>query len=402
MPSPFKLPRLPLAGEPLPWSSDSFSEFAAAAALCRLDGMAEAFARNDLFRATWALKEAQASNLIESTATTFDEVVVAQTGVVLSRSRRDDVAEVLNCRKAITEGICAVREGTPITLSLIKNLHAVLLDGAGGMGKNPGTFRNIQVHIGRPGSGIENAVYIPPPPQMLQGLLENWLQFLTRTDLNPLVQAAVIYAFKDYLKESGERYGFIEKMKKDPSITQEDFNKKRELFGVIVFESDQDLDPLTAYLCCEDRWQIELVFDAYKNDECRDCTNVQDDFSVFGSEFVNSLATILTCRLRRRAQRAGLLNKCSFKDLMEDLATAWRRVDGPLSPASDDSYWVTDYPGVFDLLERLGLSKPKPNSKAKPEVTSQGIVVHRRPGRPRTRPIIYGPPRPRGRPRKRQ
>lgn len=136
---------------------------------------------------------------------------------------------------------------------------------------------------------------------MLQGLLENWLQFLTRTDLNPLVQAAVIYAFKDYLKESGERYGFIEKMKKDPGITQEDFNKKRELFGVIVFESDQDLDPLTAYLCCEDRWQIKLVFDAYKNDECRDCTNVQDDFSVFGSEFVNSLATILTCRLRRRA-----------------------------------------------------------------------------------------------------
>lgn len=53
-------------------------------------------------------------------------------------------------------------------------------------------------------------------------------------------------------------------MKKDPSITQEDFNKKRELFGVIVFESDQDLDPLTAYLCYEDRWQIELLFDAYK------------------------------------------------------------------------------------------------------------------------------------------
>ena len=159
---------------------------------------------------------------------------------------------------------------------------------------------------------------------------------------------------------------------------------------------------MTAYLCYEDRWQIELLFDAYKNDECRDCTNVQDDFSVFGSEFVNFLATILTCRLRRRAQRAGLLNKCSFKDLMEDLATAWRKVDGPLSPPSDDSYWVTDYPGVFDLLERLGLSKPKPNAKAKPEVTAEGIVVHRRPGRPRTRPIIYGPPRPRGRPRKYQ
>lgn len=194
MPSPFNLLRLPLAGEPLPWSSDSFSEFAAAAALCRLDGMAEAFARNDLFRATWALKEAQASNLIEGTATTFDEVAAAQTGIVLPLSRRDDVTEVLNCRKAMAEGISAVRGGTPITLSLIKALHAVLLDGAGGMGKNPGAFRNVQVHIGRPGSGIENAVYIPPPPQMLQGLLENWLQFLTRTDLNPLVQTAVMHA----------------------------------------------------------------------------------------------------------------------------------------------------------------------------------------------------------------
>lgn len=137
MPSPFNLLRLPLAGEPLPWSSDSFSEFAAAAALCRLDGMAEAFARNDLFRATWALKEAQASNLIEGTATTFDEVAAAQTGIVLPLSRRDDVTEGLNCRKAMAEGISAVRGGTPITLSLIKALHAVLLDGAGGMGKNP-------------------------------------------------------------------------------------------------------------------------------------------------------------------------------------------------------------------------------------------------------------------------
>lgn len=156
--------------------------------------MAEAFARNDLFRATRALKKAQASNLIEGTATTFDEVAVAQTGVVLSRSRRDDVAEVLNCREAMAEGICAVRGGTPITLSLIKDLHAVLLDGAGGMGKNPGAFRNIQVHIGRLGSGIEHAVYIPPAPQHLQELLENWLQFLARTDLNPLVQAAVMHA----------------------------------------------------------------------------------------------------------------------------------------------------------------------------------------------------------------
>ena len=194
MPSPFNLPRLPLAGEPLPWSSDSFREFAAAASLCRLDGMTEAFARRDLLCSTWTLKEAQASNLIEGTATMFDEVVGAQAGVVPPLSRRDDVMEVLNCRNAMAEGISAVRGGTPITLSLIKDLHAMLLDGAGSREKKPGAFRNVQVHIGRPGAGIKHAFYIPPAPLHLQKLLENWLQFLARTDLNPLVQAAVMHA----------------------------------------------------------------------------------------------------------------------------------------------------------------------------------------------------------------
>lgn len=210
-----------------------------------------------------------------------------------------------------------------------------------------------------------------------------------------------LYAFKDYAKASDERFRFIESMKKDARITQADFEKKASLFGVIVFESDQDLDPLTAYLCYEDRWQIELVFDMYKNDECLDHTNVQDDCSVQGNEFVNFIATILTCRLRRRAQRAGLLNQSSFKDLMEDLGTAWRKAESPAGiPTSGDEYWVTNYPGVFGLLETLGLSKEQPDSKTKPVVTAQDLVVPRKRGRPRVRPIIYGPPRPRGRPRK--
>lgn len=209
-----------------------------------------------------------------------------------------------------------------------------------------------------------------------------------------------LYAFKNYAKESGERNAFIEKMKKDSAITQAQFEQKSRLFGVIVFESDQDLEPLTAYLCYEDRWQIELVFDAYKNDEGLDRTGVQNDFAVRGNEFVNFISTVLTCRLRRRTQRSGLLNKSSFRDLMDDLATAWRKVDGPLEPTSKDEYWVTDYPGVFVMLEALGLSKPGAASKCKPTVTAQGIVVPNKRGRPRIRPIIYGPPRPRGRPRK--
>ena len=42
-----------------------------------------------------------------------------------------------------------------------------------------------------------------------------------------------------------------------------------------------------AYTCYADRWLLELVFNRYKNDEGLDRTNVQNDFPVIGSEFIN-------------------------------------------------------------------------------------------------------------------
>ena len=48
-----------------------------------------------------------------------------------------------------------------------------------------------------------------------------------------------------------------------------------------------------------------------------------------GSEFINFISTVLTCRLIQKARDAGLLNKMSYKDLMDDLSSAWRMVDAP-------------------------------------------------------------------------
>ena len=53
--------------------------------------------------------------------------------------------------------------------------------------------------------------------------------------------------------------------------------KKKDSFGTIVFESDEDMQPLIAYRSYSDRWLLELVFNRYKNDECLDHTNVQND-----------------------------------------------------------------------------------------------------------------------------
>lgn len=197
-----------------------------------------------------------------------------------------------------------------------------------------------------------------------------------------------LYSFKDTRKAANEEAAYLANVQRKQTFSPEKYAAKKNLFGVIVLESDRDLEPRTAYLCYEDRWLLELVFNRYKNDECLDHTNVQGDFSVIGSEFINFLSTVATCRIIRKAEACGLLDNMSYAELMDDLSSAWRRVDAPADPSSDDNGWVHTLQIVFDEMERLGLSRPVP----KPEPKKRG----RKP----KEPDVQKPKRPRGRPRK--
>ena len=170
-----------------------------------------------------------------------------------------------------------------------------------------------------------------------------------------------LYSFKDAGKAAKEEAAYLENANRKNTFSPEQYEKKGKLFGVIVLESDQNLDPKVAYTCYEDRWLLELVFKRYKSDECLDHTGAQGDFSVIGSEFVNYISTVATCRIVKKAEQAGLLNKMSYGDLMDDLSSAWRKTDAPNDPATDDGYWVHTLKKVFEELEALGLSKPIPN-----------------------------------------
>jgi hypothetical protein len=130
------------------------------------------------------------------------------------------------------------------------------------------------------------------------------------------------------------------------------------------------------------------VFDRYKSDECLDRTGVQSDFSVIGSEFVNFISTLVTCRIIRKARAAGVLEDKTYGNLIEDLNTAWRAADAPSPPRSDDGCWVHALKYVLEDMERLGLSEPAP----KPEPKKRG--------RPKKSPETAGPKRLSGRPRK--
>jgi hypothetical protein len=164
-----------------------------------------------------------------------------------------------------------------------------------------------------------------------------------------------LYAFKDARRAAAEEAGYLARSERGGGFAAAAYEKKKATFGVIVFESDQDLDPKTVYLCYEDRWLLELVFARYKSDECLDRTDVQGDFSVIGSEFVSFISTVATCRIVRKAREAGLLDAMSYGDLMEDLSSAWRLADAPEPAASDDGHWVHTLKTVFRELEALGL-----------------------------------------------
>lgn len=199
-----------------------------------------------------------------------------------------------------------------------------------------------------------------------------WNGVLENLDKQILYKKAAIksnrflYAFRDVSLAASEERSYLESLRiKKKGFDMVHYEKKRNTFGVIVFESDQDIDPRTAYLCYDDRWLLELVFRTYKCDECLDQTRVQGDFTVIGSEFINFIATVATCRMIRKARLSGLLKHMSFGELMDDLNSAWRKTNAPSEPVSNDAFWVHTLRSVFEELEALGLSIPAKKSETK-------------------------------------
>lgn len=184
---PTPLPPAP----PVEWSSELQSQFAAAhAALGRLDGIASILPETSVFLYSYVRKEAVLSSQIEGTQSSLSDLLLFENeeapGVPL-----DDVQEVSNYVSALEHGMKRLREGFPISLRLICELHEILLSKGRGSRKNPGEFRTSQNWIGgtRPG----NARFVPPPPQEVMPCLDRLEKFLhDEPDKTPPVLKAAL------------------------------------------------------------------------------------------------------------------------------------------------------------------------------------------------------------------
>lgn len=177
-----------------------------------------------------------------------------------------------------------------------------------------------------------------------------------------------LISFKDVRKAAGEELSYNIQKRKTGRFDPEDYKRRDERFGTIVFETDVDLDPEVAYSIYEERWLLELVFKRYKSELDMDRTNVQSDPSAIGREFIDFICILATTRVLRRARDAGLLEKTTYGDLMDDLKQCWRKVDAPAEPANDDGCWVHTFEAGFEAMAALGLSRPVP----KPEPKKRG------------------------------
>ena len=161
-------------------------------ALGRLDGLTTLLPDTKFLLYLYIRKEALLSSQIEGTQSSFSDLLLFENDAEPSVPI-DDVEEVSNYVAAMQHGLRRIAGGFPLSLRLIREIHAILLRGGRGANRTPGEFRRSQNWVGgtRPG----NAAFVPPPPERLMECLDSLERFLhdEKQKLPILVEAGLVH-----------------------------------------------------------------------------------------------------------------------------------------------------------------------------------------------------------------
>ena len=171
-----------------------------------------------------------------------------------------------------------------------------------------------------------------------------------------------LYSFRDTVRAAQEEKDYLRRAKSEGTYGDKEFRSRQLSFGTIVLECDLDLAPEIVYKAYAERWEIEIVMRYYKSACGFDETRVHDDYSVIGSEFCDFLSTLLTFRLIKSFDKAGVLERMTYGKAMSILHRA-KKIK------YDDSGWrlLRINPSHGQLLQDIGLlPKPKEAPKRRP------------------------------------
>jgi Fic family protein len=171
--------------------------------LGRLDGSVLTLPNPDLFVLMYVRKEAVLSSQIEGTQSSLQDLLAAESHL-LSESDKGDVGDVVNYVAAMNHGLGRLHE-LPVSVRLIREIHAELMRGARGGRLAPGELRTTQNWIGAPGATPSDASFVPPPPNEVPRALGDLESFLNASHAVPAlitiglahVQFETIHPFLD-------------------------------------------------------------------------------------------------------------------------------------------------------------------------------------------------------------
>jgi len=184
--------------EPLPRQVDLTSDLLglleqATGALHRLGGIGSLLPNPDLLIVPYVRLEAVLSSRIEGTRSSVSDLLLFEAGQLPPWDRGgDDVREVGNHVAALDHGINRLREGFPLSVRLLCEVHAILMHGVRGEHATPGELRRSQNWIG--GTNPDDALFVPPPVDEMRYALDDLERFLHERTLPLVVQLALAHA----------------------------------------------------------------------------------------------------------------------------------------------------------------------------------------------------------------
>jgi len=159
--------------------------------LGELSGLVRKIPNPQLFVGAFMRRDAVHSSAIAGIRASVEDIYAyeadrAALPGIKSKTPEHDVREVLNYVRAMEYGLRRIDE-IPMSLRLICELHARLLEGVAEGPSATGEFRHSQNMIGPPGCSLKNAVYVPPPVEEMLQALDAFENYLYNEDRLPLM-----------------------------------------------------------------------------------------------------------------------------------------------------------------------------------------------------------------------
>lgn len=129
-----------------------------------------------------------------------------------------------------------------------------------------------------------------------------------------------LYAFRDPRLAYEQECSYVQSAACKEKYDSERYQELKPRFGLVVFQSKSNLDPVIIYLAYLGRWDIETLFNLYKNIIDRNTVNVHNDYRLYATEFINFLTVIIAMRVKKKLIETGLNKKYSQKEIFHYLS----------------------------------------------------------------------------------